>query len=660
MALACTWGGYADSDVEFSKFIGDNHTISIRFLMQYPLAYAGAFFSVHGAGRYFVGQGDFQSLSSPTSPGKTNLLIMIGTQSMNIPVSGDGWHHVALVRTGNEMEVFIDGLGHRPFRVPTNHLPVGTLRFGSGFSQPHGVGGQFYGLLDDFALFKTDLSAERIKSLAGPKRLTDDESLRDDESFLVGYVFRNVRPTSLPPRLRRQLDTKPPATFVEVSDIRNPTLDLPKIPLPLNSPMHLPFAPGEVWRVGQGYQGLQSHHGYAAFCWDIVRDGAIGGSDGEMIYSASSGKVRDAEDGFTNPVPNPQDTNFVSVRNDDDLCCDYLHIKTDSALVSPGAQVNFGTRLALVGDIGVEGPHLHMAVSNGNPSATFFTMPAAFSNYEAEIDGDWKLIIRGIPQSNQRVRRPLDEGPIRYTAVWQRGTGAEIQMYGVTYEQYRAKYDSIWNDNWRLALLETVGVDDRARYTAVWRPTGGSEFQLYGATKAELEAENDKRHSDGWRIDLLTSYVVDGQARYTGVWRPSDQRRPMMIGETLNTLNARDQAQRDQGFRLHRLSTHSNGVEARYSAIWRLSNEEEEPFFDRTEHDYRAAYGARLELGVRVKLLSIAVVNGEPKYSGAFVKQANPGDEERWHAVSYGDLRARYDVLWQQGWRLKLLEPYVS
>jgi murein DD-endopeptidase MepM/ murein hydrolase activator NlpD len=652
MALACTWGGYAQSDVEFSKFFGGNHTISIRFLMQYPLAYAGAFFSVHGAGRYFVGQGDFDS-------GKTNLLIMIGSEFMNIPVSGDGWHHIALVRTGNQMEVFIDGLGHGAFPVPTNHLPVGTLRFGSGFARPGGIGGQFYGLLDDFALFKTDLSAERIKSLAGPKRLTDDESLRDDESFLVGYVFRNVRSTSLLPRLRRQLDIKSPATFVEVSDVRNPTLDLLKVPLPLNSPMHLPFARGEVWRVGQGYQGLKSHHGYAAFCWDIVRDGAIGGSDGEMIYSASSGKVRDTEEGFTNPVPNPGDTNFVSVRNDDDLCCDYLHIKTDSALVSPGDIVNVGTRLALVGDIGVEGPHLHMAVSNGNPSSTFFTMPAAFSNYEAEIDGDWKLIIRGIPQSNQRVRRPLDEGPIRYTAVWQRGTGAEIQMYGVTYEQYRAKYDSIWNDGWRLAVLETVGVDDHARYTAVWRPTGGSEFQLYGATRKELEAENEKRELDGWRLDLLTSYVVNEQAHYTGVWRPSNSPRSLLLGETRSQFDAKDDRQREHGYCLHHLNTHTIGGEQRYSALWRRSNEKEVLFIDKTEASFNSEYSARFEFGFRLNVLAITVVDGKPRYSCSWIKHENPLEEERWDGVSYGDLRALYDVLWQKGWRLKLLEPYV-
>lgn len=685
MALACSWGGFAQSDIRFSHFFQDDHTIMIRYLMQYPLGYAGAFFCGSGIGHYFVGQGDYKSLgidlpegaTGVEIQGKTNILIGVGSFSKNYPAPGRGWHHVALVRKKNQMQLFIDGEARDSFSIPSDNLPNGVLRFGqSPLPLPNEmVGGQFYGLLDDFALFNTDLSAQHVKELADAKRLTDVPSLIEHDSFKAGYVFRNVRPTSVPEKFRRELQLSPAASFQEVSESRNAIVDVSKIPLPLNTHMHLPFAPGEAWRVTQGYNQTASHNGYAAFCWDFTRAG-IGGSEGEMIYSATSGRVRQVVDCLSTPTDS---WNYVAVIQDHNESCDYLHIKKDSSLVSRGDHVSFGTPLARVGDVGAaEGAyHLHFAISNGEVTApnlnsttctdtvevggsNFFTMPAAFSNYEAEINGAWKLVIRGIPQTDQRIRRPADEGPIRYTAVWERSTVPEIQVYGMRYEPYRAKYDSIWDAGWRLALLETVGVDDHARYTAVWRLTGGGEFQLYGATRSEIDAENNKRHRDGWRIDMLTSYVVDGHAHYTGVWRPGDQARPMIMGETFNALNARDRVQRDLGFRLHRLSSHSNGDEARYSAIWRLSNEEEVPFFDQTEHDYRADYGARLDKGYRVKLLSIAVVNGEPKYSGAFVKQANPGDEERWHAVSYGDLRARYDVLWQQGWRLRLLEPYVS
>jgi hypothetical protein len=59
VALACTWGGYADTDIDFSEFFNSDHTICVRFMMQYPNAYTGPMLSVNGTGTYVLGQGDF-------------------------------------------------------------------------------------------------------------------------------------------------------------------------------------------------------------------------------------------------------------------------------------------------------------------------------------------------------------------------------------------------------------------------------------------------------------------------------------------------------------------------------------------------------------------------------------------------------------------------
>ena len=38
-----------------------------------------------------------------------------------------------------------------------------------------------------------------------------------------------------------------------------------------------------------------------------------------------------------------------------------------------------------------------------------------------------------------------------------------------------------------------------------------------------------------------------------------------------------------------------------------------------------------------------------------------PTAEEVWvHSGEYADLRARYDVLWQQGWRLKVFDRHAA
>lgn len=62
-------------------------------------------------------------------------------------------------------------------------------------------------------------------------------------------------------------------------------------------------------------------------------------------------------------------------------------------------------------------------------------------------------MLRGIPRAGQWVRRAGPSSPVRYTAVWRRSTEGEIQVYGWTYEDLRARYDVLWELGWRLALL---------------------------------------------------------------------------------------------------------------------------------------------------------------------------------------------------------------
>ena len=59
MALAVTWSGYADTQIDVSSFFAKDHTVCARFLWQYPNTYTGPMVSVNGAGTYVLGQGDF-------------------------------------------------------------------------------------------------------------------------------------------------------------------------------------------------------------------------------------------------------------------------------------------------------------------------------------------------------------------------------------------------------------------------------------------------------------------------------------------------------------------------------------------------------------------------------------------------------------------------
>ena len=52
MALAVTWSGCADTQLDVSSFFAKDHTVCVRFLWQYPNAYTGPMVSVDDQPRY--------------------------------------------------------------------------------------------------------------------------------------------------------------------------------------------------------------------------------------------------------------------------------------------------------------------------------------------------------------------------------------------------------------------------------------------------------------------------------------------------------------------------------------------------------------------------------------------------------------------------------
>ena len=50
MALSLTWGGRVDTNVAFSEFFAGNHTVAVRFMMQFVNVYTGPMIAVHGSG----------------------------------------------------------------------------------------------------------------------------------------------------------------------------------------------------------------------------------------------------------------------------------------------------------------------------------------------------------------------------------------------------------------------------------------------------------------------------------------------------------------------------------------------------------------------------------------------------------------------------------
>jgi hypothetical protein len=96
--------------------------------------------------------------------------------------------------------------------------------------------------------------------------------------------------------------------------------------------------------------------------------------------------------------------------------------------------------------------------------------------------------------------------------------------------------------------------------------------------------------------------------------------------------------------------------QVRYTAVWRPSTEGEIQVYGWTYEEFRNEYDQLWPQGWRLKLLQPYVVNGQVRYTAVW--RPSTEGEIQVYGWSYADYRAKYDQLWPQGWRLQILQAY--
>jgi hypothetical protein len=172
-----------------------------------------------------------------------------------------------------------------------------------------------------------------------------------------------------------------------------------------------------TWIVSQGYDGAETHQGYAAYAIDLVKlsedDQAYArrgrrtqdwyGFGADVLASADGIVVRAIDRFSDNRVwGKGKDANTVIVRHGDSALSEYVHLQQGSLRVQVGDHVKRGQVLARCGSSGAETPHLHWALlSSLEPIRT---QPASFAHYEVrEAGGTWRAV-SGMPRLREVVR----------------------------------------------------------------------------------------------------------------------------------------------------------------------------------------------------------------------------------------------------------------
>ncbi|GAD85269.1 hypothetical protein FEK33_12530 [Nocardia asteroides NBRC 15531] len=245
---------------------------------------------------------------------------------------------------------------------------------------------------------------------------------------------------------------------------------------------------------------------------------------------------------------------------------------------------------------------------------------------------------------------------IRYTAAWTQNTSGEYQIFDVPYEQYRARYDQLWPQGWRLHALSTAVVNRQPLYTAIWRPATTGETQVYGVDYATYRAHYDELWPQGWRLKLLTRYVVGGRTFYTAAWAPGTTGETQIYDADYPTYRARYDELWPQGWRLKLIDVVNVNGEPRYTAAWSPSTVGEFQIYGATLAQFQRRYGELWSAGWRLKFLSTYNLDGA-RITAVWRQTKEP--EEWVHGWDFDDLKTRYDELWPQGWRLKVFDRFT-
>jgi murein DD-endopeptidase MepM/ murein hydrolase activator NlpD len=435
---ALRWKGQVDTDLSFSEFFASSNTIMGRFMVQYPRAYRGPIFGVKApncsvvcppSGPSFeLGMGSY---GEGAASGVKLVLEIAGTaRYFTVPIPAGVWQHVALQRTNgttssifalylNGVHVCADAPGTCDlwFFNGLSSVPSGTLALGrtSKATTGNSVGlHQFYGLIDDVAVYTTWLSSAQIKSYASLNHVLSG----GEAGLLAGYTFE-ASPAKA--KLTR------PATYTgsaysnplvgATANANSSKLDAKMLPV-ADTPyvVRLPFAAGEPWQVIQPYGGDgsgDSHVGAGAFSLDMVRLGFIK-TKGAPVFTPVTGVVIAVDDSHDElgfgacPKQVGGKTKFVNcnyvqilAKGTPGLVLSFRHLAKDSVPFEVGDAVQAGQWIANVGDH-TNGAHLHFGARINVKGGV--TIPLLFKNYQQlNLGGWWDTVNFGVPTDKMVV-----------------------------------------------------------------------------------------------------------------------------------------------------------------------------------------------------------------------------------------------------------------
>jgi hypothetical protein len=229
-----------------------------------------------------------------------------------------------------------------------------------------------------------------------------------------------------------------------------------------------------------------------------------------------------------------------------------------------------------------------------------------------------------------------------YLAAWRSGAGAQWWVTGWSYDDFKAKDLSYFNQGFRLVSLR---VQDDGTFTGVWHPGTGPQWWVTGYSYADFKAQDQVYFNEGLRL-------VDIQVRngtLTGVWRPGSGAQWWVTGSNYNDFKAKDLSYFNEGLRLVCLRVEGDG---NFTGVWHPGSGAQWWVTGHNYNDFRNQDKTHFSEGLRVSDIEV--------HNGQFTAVWRPGAGAQWW--NFGDdfeMVTSWDYTYfNQGLRLLKVFPY--
>lgn len=208
----------------------------------------------------------------------------------------------------------------------------------------------------------------------------------------------------------------------------------------------------------------------------------------------------------------------------------------------------------------------------------------------------------------------------QFSGIFKRTYAQEVRLHSVDYATYRAKYDALWGQGWRLKELDVRQSGQiYIEYSAVWIKSTVSEIQYYGITEAQFKSITADKWSQGWRIFLIANYLdANNVLRFTVVFRPGNTAEAYRTGYTKTAFVTEYNNLNSQGYRLKAVEMYQRNNITYYTGIFHKSTVSEYGLTEWTFNDFVTKYNQLVGSGWRLSALDKYYRNGKFYYTGFF------------------------------------------